>query len=125
MQTVFDFFVDALIWPIYIYIAGYGLVWTLAFLLSRLFSHKHGIEKGAIGAWVSAIVTHLLLGMCLVIWLCFKAVDKVEAWWQVPVYIIPYMIVLFLDVYLLFLLYMSPSSTSQPVRGRSRNPKKR
>ena len=124
MQTVFDFFIDPLIWPFHLYIAGYGLVWLVAFLLSRLFMPKIGIEIGVMRGWKMAFTLHFLAGTALVFWLCFKAIDLVKAWWHIIFYMLPYIAIFLLDVYFLLLSNENSKGISSSRPRRRRNPRK-
>ena len=131
MQRIFDFFVDPLIWPVYIYLAAYGFMWLLAYSLARVFMNQSGIERGTTRAWRIAVIAHMLGGTVLVIWLVFRAIPRVSEWWHILLYLIPYLcLILILDGFLLLSLSTQgikrdePDISAKPV-GKSRNPKKK
>lgn len=120
MQRIFDFFVDPLIWPSYIYLAGYGFVWGLAFFFARFFKEKGmPIERAANRAWKIGFVLHIIGGTILVIWLCIKAVPRVATIWYIPLYLLPYLIILVLDIIVLCFL-TPPKRGATEKKGRSR-----
>ena len=123
MQVVFDFFVDPIIWPIYLYLGGYGLVWLIALLLSRLYIHKMEIERGVMRSWKIAFILHLLAGTALVAWLCFKAADLVKAWWYIILYMLPYTGIFLLDIFFLLFLNESSKGNRSSYRKRQRSPR--
>ena len=101
MQVIADFFVDPLILPVYIYLAAYGIVWAVAFGLARVFMNQIGIERATTRAWRIAIVTHLLFGTSLVIWICFRAIPRVAEWWHTIFYLLFYVLIVIVDVCML------------------------
>ena len=101
MQVIADFFVNPLVLPVYIYLAAYGIVWAVAFGLARLFMNQIGIELATTRAWRIAIVTHLLFGTGLVIWICFRAIPRVAEWWHIIFYLLFYVLIVIIDACML------------------------
>lgn len=127
MQAIVDFFVDPLIVPIYYYLAGYGLVWFFAFWLARIFSDPNTIgsyDKGTARAWRIAIAAHILGGTILVVWLCFKAIPYVVAWWHIPFYLIPYLFFIVVDIFFLLSLIQGQTQKRKTTQ-KSGGPRKR
>ena len=132
MQVIADFFVDSLVVPTYFYLAAYGIVWIIAFVLARLFmnQNQNQVERATRRAWGIAIVIHILGGTFLIIWIFSRAVHRVPEWWYIPIYLILYVLIVIVDVCFLISLYSQrtkkdiPDVVSQP-QGKSRNPKKR
>jgi len=107
MDTIANFLVDPLVWPLYCYLAGYVGVWIVAFGLSRLWSDEKiygSYDTAAHKAWTLAIICHLAIGALLIIYLTFKATSIFESWWQIPLYMLLYIILIVLDIFLLLLL---------------------
>ena len=130
MQVIADFFVDPLVWPAYIYLLAYSFVWATAFVLVRLFISQKGIEHAVMQAWSIALFIHILGGTFLIIWICFRAKDRVAEWFQIPLYLVLYIIIVIVDVCLLASLWnQNPkkekaNASPQKTASKSRNPKK-
>ena len=130
MQVIAEFFIDSLVWPAYIYLLAYSFVWVIAFVLARLFISQKGMERAVMQAWSIALSMHILGGTFLIIWICFRAKDRVAEWFQIPLYLVLYIIIVIVDVCLLVsLLNQSPkkekaAALSQKPTSKSRNPKK-
>ena len=125
------FFGDPLLVPAYFYVIGYGIVWAIAFVLARLLMKQGGIERAATRAWQFAILLHIISGIALIAWICFRAIPRVAEWWHVPLYLIPYVLILILDICFLVTLSTQRAkkgkvNTPIPSRtGKSLNPKKK
>ena len=115
MQVIADFFVDSLVWPAYLYFAAYGFVWIIAFVLARLFMNQYQVEQAASRAWGIAIVTHLLFGTALIIWIFSRAVHRVPEWWYIPIYLILYVLIVIVDVCFLISLYSQRTKKDIPM----------
>ena len=130
MESVAEFFVDPLVWPAYIYFIGYGVVWVIAFALARLFMSQKGMERAVMQAWSVALSMHILGGTFLIIWICFRAKDRVAEWFHIPLYLVLYIIIVIVDICLFMsLLNQRPkketvSTPPQRMESPSRNPKK-
>ena len=130
MEGFAEFFVDPLVWPAYIYFIGYGVVWVIAFALARLFMSQERMERAVMQAWSIALSMHILGGTFLIIWICFRAKDRVAEWFHIPLYLVLYIIIVIADVCLLVsLLNQSPkkekaNAPPQRTESTSRNPKK-
>ena len=105
MQFMADFFVHSLVWPAYLYFAAYGFVWVIAWVLARLFMNQRSIERATTRAWQIAIVTHILGGTVLIIWLWVSEDSEqfAESWYK-PLYFIFYILIMIVDVCLLISL---------------------
>jgi len=104
MQKIINFLGDPLVVPVYWFMLGYLAVWLLAFGLARAFSNAGEVGsyiRGSNKAWRFALLGHILSGTALVAWLSFKAVNMLPTWWQIPLYMIPYLFFLTLDVFLM------------------------
>ena len=114
MQIVADFFVDPLIWPVYIYLAGYGFVWMIAFGTARLLMNHNTIEKAAKIAWVSGFCIHIICGTILIFMLWRKEHHRFEEseWWYVLFYLLVYLVIIVIDICLLFSLLAKRQSKS-------------
>ncbi len=130
MQVIAEFFVDPLVWPAYIYLLAYSFVWATAFVLVRLFINQKGIEHAVTQAWSIALFMHILGGAFLIIWICFRAKDRVAEWFQIPLYLVLYIIIVIVDVCLLTSLWNQvrkkekANASPQRTASKSRNPKK-
>ena len=130
MQVIADFFVDPLVWPAYIYLAGYGVVWIVAFALARLFINQIGVERAATRAWCIAIIIHLLFGTGLAIWIGARAVPRVSEAWHTVFYLFFYVLIVIVDgcaiVSLLSQSTKTKNVTVPPPKQttKSRNPKR-
>lgn len=130
MQVIAEFFIDPLVWPAYIYLLAYSFTWFTAFVLARLFISQKGMERAVMQAWSIALSMHILGGTFLIIWICFRAKDRVAEWFQIPLYLILYIIIVIVDVCLLAsLLNQRPKKEKaeappQSTESKSRNPKK-
>lgn len=130
MQNVSNFLIDPLVWPLYIYFAAYSFVWLFAFVLARLFMNQTNIERAAILAWRIGIVLHLLSGIVLVIWLYHSNSGRSDEQADILFYLIPYLIIIVVDVCLLLLSIQSGKTSRAAARSpkrstRSLNPKSR
>ena len=130
MGVIAEFFMDPLVWPAYIYLLAYSFAWFTAFVLARLFISQRGIERAVIQAWGIAISMHILGGTFLIVWVIFRAKDRVAEWFQVPLYLVLYIIIIIVDIGLLISLSnqrekkeKAAASTQKPP-SKSRNPKK-
>ena len=130
MEGFAEFFVDPLVLPAYIYAAGWGFMWLIAFGLARLFMSQKGIERAVIQAWSIALFMHILGGTFLIVWICFRAKDRVAEWFYIPLYLVLYIIIVIVDVCLLVSLSnqrpkkeKAAVPPQKPV-SKSRNPKK-
>ena len=130
MQVIAEFFVDPLVWPAYLYFAAYGFVWMIAWGLARLFMNQRSIERATTLAWQIAIVTHILGGTFLIIWLGVRDHKRVAEWWHIPFYLVFYILIMVVDVCLLISLSTrnskkdEASALPQRLATKSRNPKK-
>ena len=117
MQNFFDFFVDPLIWPVYLGLAMYGFAWLgLRFFADvfarQLGSQRSAIERGTIRAGRLVIILHLLFEAIFVIGLCFYTLPRVPDWVHILWYLISYVPFLIIDVCILISL-ASHSTKSQ------------
>ena len=126
MKIIANFFTNPLVVPAYIYLAAYGFVWIIAFILARLFMNQIGIERATTRAWRIAIIAHVLGGTGLMVWICTQAIPRVPEWWHVPFYLILYVLIVIVDICLLVSLPRQRVERGTPVKspGKSRNPKK-
>lgn len=130
MQIIADFFVDPLILPVYFYFATYLVVWTIAFVLARLFMNWSSIERATTLAWLIALGGHISFGVILAIWVYDRAIPRVAEWWYVTIYLALYVLLLIVDVCLLVSLLTqwatgTRSNVSSQKRVGNPNPKKR
>ncbi len=130
MNEIGEFFIDPLVWPAYIYGCAYGFAWFIAFVLARLCVSQKGLEGAITQAWGIALSLHILGGAFLIVWIIFRAKDRVGEWFQIPLYLVFYIIIVLVDIGLLIsLANQKPkkekvATTAQKPSSRSRNPKK-
>ena len=131
MEVIAEFFVDPLVVPAYYYFLGYGVAWSIAFILARLFMNgKNDMERAVIKAWGVALSLHIIGGLFFIVWIFIRAKNAEEEWAQIPLYLSLYLIIFFVDMGLLInLLNKRPkkekaTASAQKMPSRSRNPKK-
>lgn len=133
MEIIAEFFVDALVVPVYFYIAAYGFVWIIALIFSRFIfmdSARSNVELAARRAWRTGFILHLIGGTALIVWIFMRAIPRVSEWWHVPFYLIFYILIVIVDIVAIAKSF--DKKTTKPARAttsqtqrRSRNPKKR
>ena len=131
MDVIAEFFADPLVVPAYYYFLGYCVAWSIAFILVRLFMGGKGdMERAVIKAWGIALSLHMIGGLFFIVWIFIRAKNTVGEWAQIPLYLLLYFIILFLDVGLLInLVNKRPKKEKAAVSApkpshRSRNPKR-
>ena len=102
MQSVTDFFVDPLVWPVVVYLAAYGFVWMIACGLGQFLKSRVSIERAAALAWGIAFVTHILGGTFFIIWLWDRAYNRFSDGLYTFLYVCIYIVVMIVDIILLF-----------------------
>lgn len=130
MEVIAEFFIDPLVWPAYIYLLAYSFTWFTAFVLARLFISQKGMERAVTQAWGIALSMHILGGTFLIVWIIFRAKDRVAEWFEIPLYLILYIIIVLVDIGLLISLSNQrpkkekTTASAQKPPSKSRNPKK-
>ena len=130
MEVIAEFFVNALVWPAYTYLASYGIVWLIALGLGQLLKKQGSIERATKGAWGIALVLHILGGTALIIWLWDRAQNRFDDLGYALLYMLYYLVLIIVDVCLLFSLFSqntkekNTDATTPKPAGKSLNPKK-
>ena len=131
MDAIAEFFADPLVVPAYYYFLGYCVAWSIAFILARFFMNgKDDLELAIIKSWGIALSLHIIGGLFFIAWIFIRAKNTAGEWIQIPLYLLLYFIIFFLDVGLLInLLNNRPkkekaAASAPKPPSRSRNPKK-
>ena len=119
MEGFFDFFVDPLIFPVYVGLALYGFAWLGGRFFAGIFARQLGtqgsaIERGTIRAWRLMVILHLLFETIFVVGLSIHTLPRVADSIHILFYLISYVPFLIIDVCLLI------SLASHSTRNRNR-----